>query len=421
MPARLRPGLAIVARLREAGWETYLVGGVVRDLLLGRIPADLDIVTAAPPEVVASCFDRTVPVGAEFGVVAVIVDGHPYQVATFRTEGPYLDGRRPASVASADAASDVLRRDFTINALLYDPAANEVIDHVGGLPDLERRVIRTVGDPTVRFAEDRLRLLRAVRLGAELGFSIEEGTLQALGALAQTVTSVSRERIRDELVRLLVAPGRAEGVRVLQQTGLLAAVLPEVAGPEEVARACRTLHRLTRPSPMLAVAALLLPVGSAERATAICRRLRFSNVEVRAVAGLVAGYGRVPEIPTMRAGALKTLLDRVDPADLLELYRVETAARGGDLAAYRRAAEALVARSGVRRPALGLLSGDDLMALGYRPGPGFSAILEAVEEARARGEIVTRDEARAWVLARWPAGAPPPLAEGSRRLRSGPG
>jgi tRNA nucleotidyltransferase/poly(A) polymerase len=418
LPAALRPGVVIVERLQAHGWEAYLVGGVVRDLLLGRTPADLDIVTAAPPDAVAALFERTVPVGAEFGVVAVLLDGRPFQVATFRREGPYLDGRRPAFVEPADAAADALRRDFTINALLYDPVSQAIIDHVGGREDLERRCIRTVGDPIARFGEDRLRMLRAVRLAAELGFAIDPPTLDAITALSGTIRVVSAERIHEELVRLLVAPGRAEAVRLLAQTGLLGAILPELAPAGELRSpgdgsaadrlipSLRALGQLRRPSAVVAMAVLLLAVERPDQVDAVCRRLRFSTVERRAITALVREHARVADLPAMRPKAVRALFGRAAPADLLEVYRVKALAAGGDASAYHRAAEMVAAQVGSLGLPKPLLSGRDLVALGLAPGPQFARILESVEAARMRGEITTRQDARAWLLARLPAGAP---------------
>lgn len=376
----------------------------MRDLLLGREPADLDIVTGAPPEAVVALFDRTIPIGAEFGVVAVVIDGHPYQVATFRREGPYVDGRRPTSVEFTDAAADVARRDFTINALLYDPIGDIVIDHVGGRADLERRCIRTVGDPASRFAEDHLRLLRAVRLAAELGFDIEPATFAAITALAPAVTGVSAERVRDELLRLLVATGRADGIRLLGRTGLLAAILPEVPGlGEELASTGLALQALRRPTAALAAATLLHRLDAASTVPDICRRLRLSNADTRRIATLVADYRRLRDLPQMERSRARRLLSRDDAADLIELHRVDCLARGDDLGTYYLAAEMMAAGAGAEPPKL--LSGNDLIALGYVPGPHFTEMLNAIEEARAGGQITSPDEARLWILARFPAGA----------------
>lgn len=381
IPERFRPGLEIVRRLREAGWETYLVGGIVRDLLLGRPPVDLDIATAAPVDIVAALFDRTVPVGVQFGVVAVVLDGYPYQVATFRREGPYLDGRRPAYVERGSALDDVRRRDFTVNALLYDPFTGEIIDHVGGRSDLAGRCIRTVGPPAERFAEDRLRLLRAVRLAAELQFTVEAGTRAALADLAPTITGVSAERIRDEMVRLLVAPGGADGVLLMAATGLLRAVLPEVAAlsyqsSPVLDHACRVLRSLGPQSPEVAFAVLLCGLPDAAAAGEVCRRLRFSTVERRRVVALVREFQRL-------AGG-----GYLSPEDARCVLRQAAAMEPNRL-----------------------ITGDALIAMGYVPGPAFAVMLRAIEEARARGEVTTAESARAWVRDRFPAGAARPPVE----------
>jgi tRNA nucleotidyltransferase/poly(A) polymerase len=395
---------------------------VVRDLLLGRPPADLDIVTAAPLEAVVALFARTVSVGAEFGVVAVVLDGRLYQVARFRREGPYLDGRRPSFVAPADPASDARRRDFTVNALYVDPATGRVLDFVGGRADLEERVVRAVGDAAERFGEDRLRMLRAVRLAAELGFALEAVTRAAIVASAPLVTSVSAERIRDEVLRLLAVPRRGEGVRLLAATGLLAAILPELSDAGVGGRAFDAtvvaLETLHRPTPALAVAALLHSLGAASRVEAVCRRLRLPAADRRVIVALVSALPTVPQFPRLRAGEVRAILRRAGAAEVLELARVVTAARGVSAAPVRRAA-AFVASL----PPEGLaplLSGRDLRSLGLTPGPQFAQMLEAVEEARARGEIASAAEAQAWVRARLGAGPGGATVERSTGPETGP-
>lgn len=416
IPERFRPGIEIVRRLREAGWETYLVGGVVRDLLLGRQPVDLDIATAAPVDHVAALFDRTVPVGVQFGVVAVVLDGYPYQVATFRREGPYLDGRRPAYVEHGSALDDVRRRDFTVNALLYDPFTGEIIDHVGGRTDLANRCIRTVGPPAERFAEDRLRLLRAVRLAAELQFTVEPDTRAALADLAPTITGVSAERIRDELVRLLVAPGGADGVLLMAATGLLGAVLPEVAvlssqPSPALDHACRVLECLGPHGPELAFAALLCRLPDAAAAGRVCRRLRFPTAERRKVVILVREFQRLSGGAYLSAADARRVLRQGVAAGLLELLRADLEAAGGDPAAYLRAVGVLAAHARSAAEPDRLITGDDLIAMGYVPGPAFTVMLRALEEAQARGEVTAAESARAWIRDRFPAGAARPPVE----------
>lgn len=379
---------------------------------------DLDIATAAPPDRVVALFDRTVPVGVQFGVVAVVLNGHPYQVATFRREGPYLDGRRPSYVEYGSAQDDVRRRDFTVNALLYDPSTGEIIDHVGGRADLVGRCIRTVGPPAERFAEDRLRLLRAVRLAAELQFALEPGTRAALSDLAPTITGVSAERIRDELLRLLVAPDGADGILLMAATGLLGAVLPEVAafssqppphaeGPavDALDHACRVLKCLGPHGPELAFAAILCRLPDEAAAAEVCRRLRFSTVERRRVVALVREFQRLSEGACLSVEDIRRLMRQGVAADVLELLRADIEAAGGDRARYLHAAGMLAAHAETAAESDRLITGDDLIAMGYLPGPAFTVMLRAIEEAQARGEVATAESARAWVRDRFPAGA----------------
>ena len=423
----------------------------MRDLLLGREPHDLDIVTAARPEAVTALFERTVAIGQEFGVVAVVLDGHPYQVATFRREGPYLDGRRPSYVEYADARADVLRRDFTVNALLYDPFTRTVWDFVDGRGDLDQRIIRTVGDPTERFTEDWLRLLRAVRFAIELEFSIDPATFAALRSLSSSIAGTSAERIRDELLRLLLAPGRADGVRLLESTGLLAVILPEIAAmagvpqPPEfhpegdvLTHTCLALQHLEPPTAVLAVATLLHDVGKpptfsvadrirfndhaevgATMAEAICQRLRLSAAATRAATVLVRDHLRIRDLPRMRPGRARHFLQRSDIGDLLALHRADCLASHGDLEIYHWALRALTEVAATPPPRR-LITGDDLIAIGYAPGPLFAEMLEAISAAQEEGEITTPEEARAWVRARFAAGGPSGGAEPPRGVEPAP-
>ena len=423
----------------------------MRDLLLGREPHDLDIVTAAHPEAVTALFERTVAIGQEFGVVAVVLDGHPYQVATFRREGPYLDGRRPSYVEYADARADVLRRDFTVNALLYDPFTRTVWDFVDGRGDLDQRIIRTVGDPTERFTEDWLRLLRAVRFAIELEFSIDPATFAALRSLSSSIAGTSAERIRDELLRLLLAPGRADGVRLLESTGLLAVILPEIAAmagvpqPPEfhpegdvLTHTCLALQHLEPPTAVLAVATLLHDVGKpptfsvadrirfndhaevgATMAEAICQRLRLSAAATRAATVLVRDHLRIRDLPRMRPGRARQFLQRPDIGDLLALHRADCLASHGDLEIYHWALRAFTEVAATPPPRR-LITGDDLIAIGYAPGPLFAEMLEAISAAQEEGEITTPEEARAWVRARFAAGGPSGGAEPPRGVEPAP-
>jgi len=403
---------------------------------MGRPPHDVDIVTDARPEQIALLFPRTVPVGVRFGVVLVPTESGVYDVATFRREGPYLDGRRPSFVEYATLEEDVRRRDFTVNALMFDPLDGSVVDLVGGRDDLAARRIRTVGDPETRFAEDHLRMLRAVRLAAELDFIIDEETFQAIRAHAPAITRVSAERIRDELLRLLVSPGRVPGLERLQESGLLREILPEVAAMEGVEQPPEfhpegdvlthtrlALSHLQDPSPILALAVLLHDVGKpptfrrAERirfdghdeagaamAEESCRRLRLSNDETALVVDLVREHLRIRDLPRMRPAKVKRFLARPDIADHLELHRVDCLASHGDLSTWewaRQAREHLTEEE--QRPPR-LVTGDDLIARGYRPGPRFKEILEAVVDAQLEGRVQTREEALVLVEREFPQG-----------------
>ncbi len=425
---------AIVRRLREHGHQAFWVGGCVRDLEMGRQPHDYDIATDARPEIVAGLFKTATLVGARFGVVVVAVGGHHYEVSTFRAEGPYLDGRRPSTVEFVSAEADVRRRDFTINGLLHDPLTHETIDYVGGREDLARKLVRAIGDPATRLAEDRLRTLRAVRLAAELEFAIEGETHRAIRAAAAQIVSVSAERVRGELVRLLTAPARSDGVRVLEESGLLQALLPEVAAMVGVSQppefhpegdvfthTMLTLGFLRAPTPILAMGTLLHDVGKpptyqmtdrirfnrhdevgADLAETICRRLRFSSDESGHIVALVREHMRVAVLSAMRPAKVKRFLLRDDILDHLELHRADCLASHGDLSAWEWVTRAYETLQTEAPRSSRLLTGDDLIAMGYRPGPLVGKILEFVEDAQFEGRIGTSEAAAALVRETFP-------------------
>jgi poly(A) polymerase len=437
MPSLVTAG-EIVRRLRRAGHEAYLAGGSVRDMLLGRTPVDYDIATSATPDEVRALFPRTVEVGAAFGVIRVEADDGEYEVATFRTEGPYLDGRHPSSVRYATAREDALRRDFTINGLFYDPETGGVQDFVGGRADLKARIIRTIGDPQARFAEDHLRMLRAVRQAAELGFEIAPETLAAVGGVREELRTVSAERLRDEMVRMLTGPDPPRGLALLRDTGLLEIVLPEVAAeigveqpeafhPEgDVFEHTRlAVGQLRHPSVALAMATLLHDVGKpgtfrrADRirfdrhdevgaaiARRVMERLRFSRREADRVTDLVGRHMIFKDVPHMREARLRRLLAEETFPELLELHRADCLASHGDLSTYEWVRERLARIADEPLAPPRLITGDDLIVLGLRPGPQIGEILRSVEDARLEGRVRTRDEALA--LARTLAGLPAP-------------
>lgn len=432
----LRDGaVAVVRALREHGYQAYWVGGCVRDLEMGVEPHDYDIATSARPEEITTLFEHAVLVGAQFGVVVVRLGEHSYDVATFRAEGPYLDGRRPSSVSFVTAEEDVRRRDFTVNGLLHDPLTGKTLDYVGGREDLAARVVRTIGDPTARFSEDRLRMLRAVRLAADLEFTVDAETMDAIRTHSASIGRVSAERIRDELLRLLISSGRGRGVRLLDESGLLNAVLPEVAATRGVEQppefhpegdvfthTVLALEYLRQPSPELALAMLLHDIGKpptferaadrirfdghaetgARMADRICRRLRLSSDQTDRIVRLVADHLRIKDLQRMRPAKAQRFLLQPDAPEYLELHRADCLASHRSLDIYQWAIsqrETLLAR----RPGLTrILSGDDLIAMGYRPGPQFKGILEAVEDAQLEGQITTREEAQAMVRREFP-------------------
>ena len=411
--------LRVVETLRRAGFQALLAGGCVRDLVLGRVPKDWDVATDAGPEEVAALFANTVPVGAQFGISVVMLDEGDYEVARFRSDGPYRDSRRPTSIEPADARADAQRRDFTINGLFYDPVSGEILDYVGGQQDLDDKIIRAIGDPAARFAEDHLRLLRAVRFAARLGFAIKPETWDALCADAQRIASVSAERIRDELTLLLTEGGAVCGLRLLDQSGLLQALLPEVAAMRGVPQDAEfhpegdvwthvqlLFEHLDEPSAELAWSALLHDIGKpstiaraerirfhghdavgAKMAAAICGRLRMSNEARRVICTLVAEHMRISHVRQMRPSTLMRLLREPHFPELLQLHRADCLASHGKLDLYEFCQEQLAAlkKEHLRPPAL--LTGSDLIAMGFTPGPLFREILAAVEDAQLEGKL----------------------------------
>ena len=423
---------AIVTQLRENGHQAWLVGGCVRDLLLAREPSDYDVATSARPEQVLALFPKSDTVGAHFGVVLVKGDGFAVEVATFRSDHAYRDGRRPEAVTyESDARQDVLRRDFTINALLMDPKSGEVIDHVAGRDDLARRIVRTVGDPDRRFAEDHLRMLRAVRFAARLGFEIDTATKASIRRLRDSVRSVSAERVRDELTRILTEGGARRGFELLDATGLLDIVLPEVAAMKGIEQppefhpegdvwihTLLMLEQLRNPAPELAWGVLLHDVGKpptfrrADRirfdghvevgvamATHILSRLRCSHDEIDQVVALVANHMKFKDAPRMKQSTLKRFLRLPRFAEHLELHRLDCLSSHRHLDNYEfvRAKLDEIPDDELRPPRL--LTGADLIAAGYVPGPAFAKMIEAAETAQLDGRVHTREQALALVEA----------------------
>lgn len=425
----------ICRTLRENGHQAYLVGGCVRDLLLGREPADFDVATDATPEHVQRLFPRSLTVGAQFGVVVVTAESAQVEVATFRSDVGYSDGRHPDRVEySQRPEDDVSRRDFTINALLMDPETSEVLDFVGGREDLRAGIIRAIGDPVQRFQEDKLRMMRAVRFAARFHYAIDGPTFSAIEALAEGIRQVSAERVRDELTKMLTEGAAREAFELLDNTRLLIHVLPELSRMKGVEQPPQFhpegdvwIHTLLmieqlkpRCSPTLAWGVLLHDVGKpptfkppagpegrirfdehvevgTQMAIEICRRLRFSNDDTDQIAALVANHLRFKDVPQMKQSTLKRFVRLNRFEEHLELHRLDCLASHGHLENYEFMRHFLAETKPEEvRPAR-ILTGDDLKELGFRPGPPYKEILDAVEEAQLNGKISTREQAVAFV------------------------
>ena len=430
---------ALVDRLRTAGYLAYFAGGCVRDLVRQQTPKDIDIATDARPEEVQKIFRRTHAVGAHFGVVVVVEDDRQFEVATFRSDGAYLDGRHPVAVNYSSPEADARRRDFTINGMFFDPPNDAVIDFVGGREDLAAGIVRAIGDPAQRFAEDRLRLLRAIRFATVLQFEIEPLTWEAIIQAAPGIKEISAERIREELVRIFLSPQRVRGWDLLDASGLMKAVLPELEAmkgceqppqfhPEgDVFRHTRLMLDLLpeKVSLPLVLSVLFHDIGKpptssvdndgrirfnghdrvgAEMTEAIMQRLRFSRAEIDATVEAVRQHMVFKDVPNMRIAKLKRFMARPNFADELELHRVDCVSSHGMLDNYeflQRKQTEFASEPIIPPP---LLRGDDLIALGMKPGPRFREILDAVETQQLEGELSDRDEALAWIKKKYPLG-----------------
>jgi poly(A) polymerase len=402
----------VVRRLQQAGFTAFWAGGCVRDFLLGHTPDDYDVATSARPDEVRTLFgkSRTLAIGASFGVI--LVHGPrgcrtgDVEVATFRTEGPYRDGRRPEHVAFATPQEDALRRDFTINGMFYDPLTDQVFDYVGGRGDLERHVVRAIGEPRARFTEDKLRMLRAVRMTARFDFELDESTAAAVRTMSREILVVSSERIAQELKKMLVHVRRSAAMRLADQLQLLPVILPELLpllhepGAPRWRTTLALLDRLEAPSFELAFAVLLLDLhagfafdAAVESAASICRRLRLSNDETRRITWLIAHQQALSGAPAMRLSQLKRLLAGPFIDDLLQMSRARIHC-GSPAAADIQFCEDYLANTpwGEIDPAP-LISGDDLIQLGLKPGSHFKDLLDRVRDAQLEGEVRTRGEA----------------------------
>lgn len=430
--------LVIAKRLTAAGHRALLAGGCVRDMLLGRPAKDFDIATSATPDQVEALFEHTHALGKSFGVIQVLIDGSPFEVATFRSDLAYIDGRRPEGVTFSSPEMDAQRRDFTVNGLFYDPIATQVIDYVGGQDDLKRRVIRAIGDPQKRFAEDYLRMLRAPRFASTLEFEIEKETAAAIRELAPNISRISNERVAQELTRLLTESPRAgNGIRLLHDLGLLAIVLPEIPpmiGCEQppqfhpegdvFVHTMIMLDEMKNPSPLLAWSVFLHDVGKpptfaitrepdgsdrirfnnhadvgAEMAEKILRRLRMSSDMTEAVVHCVRNHMRFGEVSRMKESTLRKLIAAPTYETEVELHRIDCKSSHADLSniAVLEAFREKIRNEPVLPKAW--LGGRDLIAIGMKPGPEMGRWLKIAYEAQLENRFPDRDALFEWLHA----------------------
>ena len=422
------------AVLRAAGHKAYFVGGAVRDLLLGRAPDDVDVTTSARPEAVQALFDKAVPVGAAFGIITAVIDGIPVEIATFRAERGYSDGRRPDRVIyTDDEVLDVTRRDFTVNGLLLDPATKEIVDCVGGLDDLRAGVLRTIGDPVVRFGEDHLRILRFVRFASRLGFAPDPASKSAAAAAAEKLRLIAAERIRVELEKILTGPFPAEGFEMLAKLGILKVVLPEVDAMRGVEQPKQfhpegdvfvhtmlLLRHAAWRTPVLMWSALLHDVGKpvtqtfkdgvphfyghetvgADMAAGILARLRLPSAMTDAIVAAIRNHMRFASVHAMKkAKWMRMIADPNFPVEL-ELHRLDCTACHGLLENYVLMLDRVAEFAKLPAPRKPFLSGNDIIALGVKPGAVFRRILAEAEDLRLEGELKSREQSLEWLRAR---------------------
>ncbi len=439
--------LSVVRELREAGHEALFAGGCVRDRLRGVEPKDYDIATSAHPAEIARLFPRAEPIGAHFGVMMVRRGGHSFEIATFREDGAYLDGRHPSSVVFSTAEADARRRDFTVNGMFYDPVGERVVDYVGGSEDLAAGRIRAIGEPRDRFREDYLRLLRAVRFAVALGFEIEPATWQAIRETAPRIVEISPERIREELDRIWLSPNRVRGFDLLVGSGLIEAVIPEIPA----LRGCEqppqfhpegdvfvhtrlVLSHLPPDAGLpLVLAALLHDIGKpatfsldpaegrirfhghdkvgAEMAESILRRLRYSNAVVDAVVSAVGHHMQFIGVQQMRTSKLKRFMARPGFDDELALHRADCLGSNGQLGNHEFLLQKQREFENAPLPPQWFVNGGDLVARGWKPGPGLGAALAEAHDMQLEGVFASREEALAWLEQRSPETEQDPPSE----------
>jgi poly(A) polymerase len=418
----------IIRRLQAAGHIAVFAGGCVRDILLHRTPKDYDVATSARPEQVQQLFDRVTDIqGKSFGVVRVMFDTHTCEVATFRTDGTYSDGRRPDSVTFATAEEDARRRDFTVNGLFLDPTTNTVIDHVGGRADLQARLLRAIGDPEARFHEDHLRLFRAVRFAADLSFDIDPATWDAVKRLAPLGAELAPERVRDELIRCFTGPNPVRALDLLEESRLLYLWIPEFEIQKGVQQPPQfhpegdvhthvrmMVGMLKNADPILAFSVLLHDIAKpdtysvdstgrirfngheslgARMAETILRRLRFSNEQIEAICACIANHMAFKDVPHMRVSTLKRFLARPTMPTEIELHRIDCASSHNDLEIYDIVQDKLDEFADEPLKPDPLVTGHDLMALGMKPGKSIGTLLHQLMDEQLEGKFRHKEDA----------------------------
>ncbi|MBN1307236.1 MAG: CCA tRNA nucleotidyltransferase [Chitinispirillaceae bacterium] len=424
---KYRAAVSIISRLAEAGYEALFAGGAVRDMIMERTDdGDIDIATSARPEAVSRLFSHTIPVGAQFGVIIVVMDGVPFEVASFRSDSGIHDGRHPADIVYTNARNDALRRDFTINGLFFNPQTEEVIDYVGGKSDINLKTVRAIGEPSLRFREDYLRMIRAIRFAARFDFTIETTTWNAIRLLADNITTISVERIFTELDKMLCSTHPDRALDLLDRSGLLAIVLPEIAGlkgvhqppqfhPEgdvfEHTKKALSLLDM-HPSSTLAWSVLLHDIGKPQtmrvadrirfdnhdqvgmqKARAVLKRFHASNALIEGVTACIANHMNFMQVKKMRLGTLKKFLSRPTIETEMELHRIDCLASHGNCENidFLKEKSRRFQSETLKPPPL--LGGKDLVELGFRPGPLFGEILSVLYDMQLEEEIATREEA----------------------------
>jgi len=427
--------IQIIKKLRSAGYQALWAGGCVRDLIMRKKPHDFDIATSALPDEVEGLFKKTIPVGKKFGVILVQKGKHVFEVATFRKDQGYKDGRHPIGVKFTEESEDAQRRDFTINALYYDPVKKKTIDYVDGRKDIKNKLIRTVGNPIKRFEEDHLRLMRAIRFAANLGFSIDENTWKAIKCSKKLIKKVSAERVRDELIKMFTRPNAGEALILLEESGLLKEVLPDIQAMKGVEQPPEfhpegdvfihtklLMDKLKDPSMVLAFGALLHDVGKpptksfqkgricfyqhaelgAKMSEQILKKLKFSNNEIKDICSLVANHMKFAAVQEMRQGKLKRLISLETFSDELELHRIDCMSCHEILDNYYFMKKKVKQFKKEELKPKHFIMGGDLIKLGYSPGPVMGDIIEQCYEAQLENKITAKKEAISWVKKHFP-------------------